>query len=166
MATNAAYREKFGIPFVVCVREHASPDVDPRRTRTRRLGNTREQEIETALGEIAKIARLRLGGRAVSLSTHVLDTVTGPPRGGRRARAAARSARSSRRPVTDDRRAPRRSATSRPASTSSMFAVGDYFGSREFLDRVPVRFRIADAGAKLPRAAARFALGLQHLPGS
>ena len=30
------------------------------RTRTRRLGNTREQEIETALGEIAKIARLRL----------------------------------------------------------------------------------------------------------
>jgi 5-hydroxyisourate hydrolase len=27
------------------------------------------------------------------------------------------------------------------------FAVGDYFGSREFLDRVPVRFTIADAGA-------------------
>ncbi|RKQ84904.1 adenine deaminase [Solirubrobacter pauli] len=59
MATNAAYRDRFGIPFVVCVREHGSPesilaDAD------RRLGNTREQEIATALGEIAKIARLRL----------------------------------------------------------------------------------------------------------
>ena len=42
MATNTAYREKFGIPFVVCVREHdrrsrSSP------TPTRRLGNTRER---------------------------------------------------------------------------------------------------------------------------
>jgi 5-hydroxyisourate hydrolase len=27
------------------------------------------------------------------------------------------------------------------------FAVGDYFGSRDFLDRVPVRFRIADPDA-------------------
>lgn len=62
MATNAAYRDRFGIPFVVCVREHGSPesilaDAD------RRLGNTREQEIATALGEIAKIARLRLEDR-------------------------------------------------------------------------------------------------------
>jgi 5-hydroxyisourate hydrolase len=28
------------------------------------------------------------------------------------------------------------------------FAVGDDFGSREFLDRSPVRFRIADGAAK------------------
>ena len=27
------------------------------------------------------------------------------------------------------------------------FAVGDYFGDRAFLDRIPVRFTIADAGA-------------------
>ena len=59
MATNTAYREKFGIPFVVCVREHARRSRSW-RTPTRRLGNSREQEIETALGEIAKIARLRL----------------------------------------------------------------------------------------------------------
>ncbi len=56
---TAAYRERFGFPFVVCVREHGSAesilaDAD------RRLGNTTEQEIATALGEIAKIARLRL----------------------------------------------------------------------------------------------------------
>ena len=59
MATNAAYREKFGIPFVVCVREHGSPE-SILANADRRLGNTTEHEIETALGEIAKIARLRL----------------------------------------------------------------------------------------------------------
>jgi OHCU decarboxylase len=58
MATNAAYREKFGIPFVVCVREHTKESI--LENADARLGNTREQEIETALGEIAKIARLRL----------------------------------------------------------------------------------------------------------
>ena len=29
-----------------------------------------------------------------------------------------------------------------------VFLVGDYFGERKFLDRVPVRFTIADAKAK------------------
>jgi hydroxyisourate hydrolase len=29
-----------------------------------------------------------------------------------------------------------------------VFHVGDYFGERQFLDRIPVRFRIADAAAK------------------
>jgi 5-hydroxyisourate hydrolase len=29
-----------------------------------------------------------------------------------------------------------------------VFHVGDYFGERRFLDRVPVRFVISDAGAK------------------
>ena len=58
MATNAAYREKFGIPFVVCVREHTKDSI--LANADARLGNSREQEIETALGEIAKIARLRL----------------------------------------------------------------------------------------------------------
>jgi adenine deaminase len=59
MRTNAAYREKFGIPFVVCVREHGSAESILTNADSR-LGNTTEQEIETALGEIAKIARLRL----------------------------------------------------------------------------------------------------------
>jgi OHCU decarboxylase len=57
--TNAAYRDKFGIPFVVCVREHGSAE-SVLANADSRLGNTTEQEIETALGEIAKIARLRL----------------------------------------------------------------------------------------------------------
>ena len=57
-ATNAAYRDKFGIPFVVCVREHTKASI--LENADGRLGNTPEQEIDTALGEIAKIARLRL----------------------------------------------------------------------------------------------------------
>jgi len=58
MATNAAYREKFGIPFVVCVREHTKESI--LENADARLANPREREIDTALGEIAKIARLRL----------------------------------------------------------------------------------------------------------
>ncbi len=58
MAANTAYREKFGIPFVVCVREHTKESI--LANADARLGNTPEQETATALGEIAKIARLRL----------------------------------------------------------------------------------------------------------
>jgi adenine deaminase len=56
--TNAAYRSKFGIPFVICVREHTKDSI--LSNADARLGNSVEQEIETALGEIAKIGRLRL----------------------------------------------------------------------------------------------------------
>jgi adenine deaminase len=56
--TNAAYRERFGIPFVICVREHDKHSV--LENADRRLRNTPAQELETALGEIAKIGRLRL----------------------------------------------------------------------------------------------------------
>ncbi len=55
---NREYREKFGIPFVVYVREHTRESI--LQNAKRRLGNTREQEIQTALGEISKIARYRL----------------------------------------------------------------------------------------------------------
>ena len=56
--TNAAYRERFGFPFVVCAREHTKDSI--LRTAAERLDHTPEQEIDIALGEIAKIARLRL----------------------------------------------------------------------------------------------------------
>jgi OHCU decarboxylase len=58
MAANAAYREKFGFPFVICVREHTKQSI--LAAADERLAHTREAEVETALGEIAKIARLRL----------------------------------------------------------------------------------------------------------
>lgn len=55
---NAAYREKFGIPMIVCVREHTRESI--LQNAEARLGNTREEEFWTALGEISKIADLRL----------------------------------------------------------------------------------------------------------
>jgi OHCU decarboxylase len=57
-ALNRSYRERFGFPLVVCVREHTKESLlDWGRAR---LARSREEEIATALGEIAKIARLRL----------------------------------------------------------------------------------------------------------
>ncbi len=55
---NRAYRERFGFPMIVCVREHTKESI--LQDAGSRLENSREQEVETALGEIAKIARLRL----------------------------------------------------------------------------------------------------------
>jgi OHCU decarboxylase len=55
---NAVYRERFGFPMIVCVREHTKESI--LAWGTERLEHSPEQEIEIALGEIAKIARLRL----------------------------------------------------------------------------------------------------------
>jgi OHCU decarboxylase len=56
--TNEAYRERFGFPFVVCVREHTKESI--LRVAAERLEHTRDEEVRVALEEIAKIARLRL----------------------------------------------------------------------------------------------------------
>ena len=56
---NRDYREKFGFPMIVAVKRHGSKESILRNARER-LGNSRETEIETALGEIHEIARLRL----------------------------------------------------------------------------------------------------------
>jgi OHCU decarboxylase len=59
---NAAYRERFGFPLIVFVREHSPASILAwGRERLHRSG---EEEIETALGEISKIARARLEDRA------------------------------------------------------------------------------------------------------
>jgi OHCU decarboxylase len=55
---NRDYRERFGFPLIVCVREHTKDSI--LAWGATRLEHSREQEIEIALGEIAKIARLRL----------------------------------------------------------------------------------------------------------
>jgi 2-oxo-4-hydroxy-4-carboxy-5-ureidoimidazoline decarboxylase len=55
---NAAYRDKFGFPFVICARENKKESI--LSGFATRLHNTQEEEIATALNEIAKIARLRL----------------------------------------------------------------------------------------------------------
>jgi 2-oxo-4-hydroxy-4-carboxy-5-ureidoimidazoline decarboxylase len=55
---NAAYREKFGLPYVVCVRDNTKETIFAGAEE--RLQNTREEEIGAALGEISRISRLRL----------------------------------------------------------------------------------------------------------
>ena len=61
-ALNAAYRERFGFPFVVCVREHTKESI--LASARERLEHREDEELETALGEIEKIARLRLEEQA------------------------------------------------------------------------------------------------------
>ncbi len=55
---NRSYRERFGFPMIVCVREHTKDSIIA--WGTARLEHSREREIGIALGEIVKIARLRL----------------------------------------------------------------------------------------------------------
>ena len=57
-ALNEAYREKFGFPFVICVRENTKETI--LEEFERRVRNTPLQEQMAALVEIAKIANLRL----------------------------------------------------------------------------------------------------------
>ena len=81
---SSAYEERFGFPFIVCVRRLTPHYV--LRNLDRRLAKSPEQEREAALAEIGYITRLRLADRLSGpgmpqidghLSTHVLDTVRG-----------------------------------------------------------------------------------------
>jgi 2-oxo-4-hydroxy-4-carboxy-5-ureidoimidazoline decarboxylase len=55
---NTDYRERFGFPFIIAVRRHDKASL--LAAFETRLGNSRTVEIETALGEIFAITRLRL----------------------------------------------------------------------------------------------------------
>lgn len=55
---NAAYHARFDMPYIVCVRENTKGSI--LAGAAARLQNTPEQERETALREIGKIARLRI----------------------------------------------------------------------------------------------------------
>ena len=55
---NATYRDRFGFPFIICARLNAKDAIlDAMETR---LNHTAGEEFQTALGEIEKIAELRL----------------------------------------------------------------------------------------------------------
>lgn len=55
---NAAYKEKFGFPFVMAVRNASRVDI--LEAFELRLANDYTEEFETAIAEIHKIARLRI----------------------------------------------------------------------------------------------------------
>ena len=55
---NAAYRERFGFPFIIAVRRHTKESL--LLAFEMRLRHDRNIEIENALGEVFAIARMRL----------------------------------------------------------------------------------------------------------
>jgi 2-oxo-4-hydroxy-4-carboxy-5-ureidoimidazoline decarboxylase len=55
---NAAYRERFGFPFIIAVRRHDKASIFA--AFEARVQHTREQEVETALAQVFDITRLRL----------------------------------------------------------------------------------------------------------
>jgi 2-oxo-4-hydroxy-4-carboxy-5-ureidoimidazoline decarboxylase len=86
---NRAYRDKFGFPFVICVRRHTRASIHAEFER--RIAADPDGELKTAMQEIFYITRLRIDARVDGpgkpqvhghLSTHVLDTVSGRPAAG------------------------------------------------------------------------------------
>jgi 2-oxo-4-hydroxy-4-carboxy-5-ureidoimidazoline decarboxylase len=163
---NDAYRAKFGMPFIVCVRRHGKESI--LRQFARRLNNDVATERETALTEIFRIAALRLDQRVTApeplkvhgrLSTHVLDVHGGTPAAGvavalyeisvgGAARVIARAVTNANgrtdKPLIGDAPIP-------IATYELRFAVGDYFAAKAvpvadppFLSIVPVRFAVAE----------------------
>ena len=163
---NAAYRKKFAMPFILCIRRHGKDSL--LQQFDRRLKNTLEEEKQTALTEIFRIAALRLDARIDAadrlnvhgrLSTHVLDTQRGRPAAGVKIEllevsqnsgsqlfATAFSNKDGR---TDT---PMIAGCPLPIGRYELrFHVGSYFAAMEamqgdppFLDVVPVQFAIAE----------------------
>ena len=163
---NNAYRAKFGFPYVVCVRRHTRDSI--LRDFERRLPNDAKAEVQTSIGEICRIAALRLDQLVASedklpvhgrLSTHVLDTHSGRPAAGISIELAELSdlgqSRVVARAVTNsDGRTDQPLIGGRPVPIGRYeltFHVGAYFAGRgvplsdpPFLDRIPLQFAVSD----------------------
>ena len=161
------YRERFGIPFIICVRRHTRDSILDRFER--RLANNAETELATALHEIGLITRLRLVAlvdgpgvpRTVGhLSTHVLDTMRGRPAQG--VKVALYEVGASARGLLTQTTTNADGRTDAPLISGEplrigiyelQFDIGGYFSdagpsppftSQRFLGIVPVRFAIAE----------------------
>jgi 2-oxo-4-hydroxy-4-carboxy-5-ureidoimidazoline decarboxylase len=163
---NDAYRKKFGLPFIICVRRHGKESI--LREFARRLGNDSAAEHAAALGEIYRIVALRLCQRVTApdglpvhgrLSTHVLDTYQGRPASGVAIEfyeiASVEKPRLILTTVTNsDGRTDRPLVAEQPipiAQYELRFGIGDYFervgtavAEPPFLGVVPVRFAVAE----------------------
>jgi 2-oxo-4-hydroxy-4-carboxy-5-ureidoimidazoline decarboxylase len=162
---NAAYRARFGFPFIICVRRHTRDSILAEFAR--RLANAPPQERAAALEEIGYITRLRLveavdgpgkpktDGR---LSTHVLDTVSGKPAAGVRVILTERGASAESVLAQTATNADGRTdapliggAPLRIGTYEIAFHIGAYFAAKgvtaarpPFLDVVPIRFAVAE----------------------
>jgi 2-oxo-4-hydroxy-4-carboxy-5-ureidoimidazoline decarboxylase len=163
---NNAYRDKFAIPFIVCVRRHGKESI--LRQFEQRLVNDAAAERGAALTEICRIAALRLDQRVAApdrlrvngrLSTHVLDTHRGTPAEGVAIAlyevGAAGPPRLLVCGITNaDGRTDRPLIAEQPipiAQYELQFSVDDYYTARgtpaadpPFLGVVPVRFAVAE----------------------
>jgi 2-oxo-4-hydroxy-4-carboxy-5-ureidoimidazoline decarboxylase len=163
---NNAYRSKFGFPYIVCVRRHTRDSI--LRDFERRLPNAATTEIATSIGEICRIAALRLDQLVAGedrlpvhgrLSTHVLDTHSGKPAAGVPVELVELSALGENRIVArtltnHDGRTDQPLIGGRPLPIGNYelrFRVAAYFASRNvplsdppFLDSIPLRFSVAD----------------------
>jgi 2-oxo-4-hydroxy-4-carboxy-5-ureidoimidazoline decarboxylase len=163
---NAAYREKFGFPFIICVRRHTRDSI--LRQFERRLGNDAAAEQAAALTEIGLITRLRVVSMVEGpgkpntvgrLSTHVLDTVSGRPAPG--VKIALHEIGASARGLLKETVTNADGRTDAPliggeplriGTYELSFHVGDYFAKTHgklaadppFLDLVPIRFSISE----------------------
>jgi 5-hydroxyisourate hydrolase len=84
----------------------------------------------------------------VSLSTHVLDTARGRPAAGVPIELRRDGELIARTVTNADGRTDAPLLTELVAGEYELlFAVGDYFGERAFLDRIPIRFAVSDPAA-------------------
>jgi 2-oxo-4-hydroxy-4-carboxy-5-ureidoimidazoline decarboxylase len=163
---NDAYQEKFGIPFIVCVRRHSKDSI--LHQFEQRLEHGADDEMTAALGEIFRIAALRLDAKVEAperlkvsghLSTHVLDVHRGKPAEGitielwelseagqDRLLLRATSNRDGRtdKPLIAERPVPIGTYELRFAVAGYFSAAGVPLSDPPYLDVVPIRFSIAE----------------------
>jgi 2-oxo-4-hydroxy-4-carboxy-5-ureidoimidazoline decarboxylase len=162
---NDAYKQKFGFPFMICVRRHSRDSILAEFER--RLGDDPAREFAAALQEVSYITRLRVAAKVTGagmpkvdgrLSTHVLDTDAGRPAMGVAIELFAWDGERAHRLATAvtnaDGRTDQPLSGGRPVPIGRYelrFAIGNHFRSRgidsgnpPFLDVVPLRFSVAE----------------------
>jgi len=163
---NEAYRRKFAIPFIVCVRRHTKDSI--LRQFEQRLQNAPEVERDAALHEIVRIAALRIDQQVEAadqlpvsgrLSTHVLDNHDGRPAMGVALTLCELANDGGRRTITEmvtnqDGRTDVPLIDRRPVPIGRYelrFNIGGYYVARmtptadpPFLQSVPIEFSVAE----------------------
>lgn len=163
---NDAYKAKFGIPYIVCVRRHTKDSI--LRQFERRLAHDQAGERAAALAEIFRIVALRLDQRVNApdklkvhgrLSTHVLDNLAGKPAHGMAVELfeitqSGATALLARGVTNSDGRTDAALIGGKPVPIGTYelrFNVGDYYeragvpqADPPFLGIVPLRFSVAE----------------------
>ena len=150
---NAEYQEKFGFPFIICVRKNRKERI--LQVFPERLARLQIEEQEAALAEVHQIAALRLTDLLVEgkITTHVLDIAQGVPAAGVGVRLEQIDAERNRHllgqwKTNADGRvdSPLLEGTAfLPGCYELTFAVGEYFASTPgILDDIPIRVRLSE----------------------